>query len=73
MSKGDLVHKKLRALRALDEDKSPIAKRKRNQIVAIDAACSSRRDFARLESLCNDVLAWYYPHDNGETTTLNPV
>jgi len=64
LSKGDLVHKKLKALRALEEDKSPIARRKRNQIMAIDAASASRRDYARLQGLCDDVLAWYFPREN---------
>lgn len=71
MSKGDLVHKKLKALRALEEDKSPIARRKRNQIMAIDAASASRRDYARLESLCNDVLAWYFPRESGSAISFS--
>ena len=70
MSKGDLVHKKLKALRALEEDKSPIARRKRNQIKAIDAASANRRDYARLQSLCDDVLAWYFPRENDNIIDL---
>lgn len=70
MSKGDLVHKKLKALRALEEDKSPIARRKRNQIMAIDAASANRRDYVRLQSLCDDVLAWYFPRENDNIIDL---
>lgn len=65
------MHKKLKALRALEEDKSPIARRKRNQIMAIDAASASRRDYARLEGLCNDVLAWYYPRESSAAISFS--